>query len=160
MQSRVAILSLTLPEVPRRQKPRINSLTPSPGDLAQPYHLAVGVEGDAENLGYRSQSADIQTDAAFRDVEYKAFNPRRIRFRDQKARPVIIDPFVLSAAKVISMSHDLSCIVRGDREMLFSAGYQFSLTSGVLETDDCQRRLLEAVPVGVFRGAKDYRLSD
>jgi hypothetical protein len=106
LQPRVAIASLTLPQLPRRQKPGVNSLSPSPGDLAQPYHLAVGVEGDAKNLGYRSQCANIQTNASFRHVEDKAFNPRRIGFRDQKARPVIIDPFVVSAAKVISMSHD------------------------------------------------------
>jgi hypothetical protein len=104
--SRVAILSLALSQLPRRQKPGVDSLTPPPGDLAQPYDLPVGAEGDAKNLGYRSQSADIQADAGFRDVEDKAFNPGRVRFRDQEARPVIIDPFVVSAAKVISVSHD------------------------------------------------------
>jgi hypothetical protein len=119
LKSRVAIFLLTLPQLPHRQKPGVNSLTPSPGDLAQPYDLSVGVEGDAKNLGDRAQRANIQTNAGFRQVQDKAFNPRRIRFRDQKARPVIVDPFVVSAAKVISMSHDLSCIVRGDREMLF-----------------------------------------
>jgi hypothetical protein len=49
--------------------------------------------------------APIQTDASFRQVHDKAFNPRRIGFADQEARPVIIDPFVVSAAKVMSMSH-------------------------------------------------------
>jgi hypothetical protein len=94
-----------LPQLPGRQKPSVNSLSPSPGNLAQPYDLPVGVEGDTKNLRYRSQRANIQTNATFRHVEDEAFNPRRIRFRDQKARPVIIDPFVVSAAKVISMSH-------------------------------------------------------
>jgi hypothetical protein len=106
LKSRVAIPPLTLPQLPRSQKPGVNPFAPSPGDLAQPYDLPVGVEGDAENLGYLSQSADIQANASFRHVENKAFNPRCIRFRDQKARPVIIDPFVLSAAKVVSLSHD------------------------------------------------------
>jgi hypothetical protein len=64
-------------QLPRRQKPGVNSLTPSPGDLAQPHDLAVGVEGDAKNLGYRSQGANVQTNAGFRHVQDKAFNPRR-----------------------------------------------------------------------------------
>jgi hypothetical protein len=103
-QSRVAILSLALPELSRRQEQRVDPLIASPGDLAQPDDLTVGVEGDAENLGYRSERADIQADAGFRHVQDEALDPRRIGFADQEARPVIIDAFVVSAAKAMPMS--------------------------------------------------------
>src|SRR5438309_9622507 len=83
LQSRVAIFSLALPELSRRQEPGVNPLIAPPCDLAQPDDLAVGVEGDAKNLGHRAERADIQADAGFRHVQDEAFDSRRVGFADQ-----------------------------------------------------------------------------
>jgi hypothetical protein len=65
---------------------------------------------------------------------------------------VIIDPFVVSAAKVISMSHDLSCILRGDGEMLFWR--RLSIFINVRCTRNGRLSASCAVPIAVFRSRR------
>lgn len=98
------IISLfTLAKLLWSDKARANQLAAPPGPEADADHRAAGGEGETEHFGYR-QRADVEADAAFRNVDDEAFDPRSIGRGNHETRPTNLDPFVPALAKVFTMS--------------------------------------------------------
>jgi hypothetical protein len=100
---RIAIGLLAAPQLLCGDKSGPDQFAAPPGPKTNPDNRAAGREGHAENLGHR-QRPDVEAHPAFGDIDDEAFDPRRVRGRDDEARPAVFDPFVLALAKVFTVS--------------------------------------------------------
>src|SRR5438128_9054735 len=91
LNPRVAVALLAVAQLLCGDKPRAEQFAAPPRPDADAHHRAAGGEGKPEHLWYR-QRADVETDAAFGDVDDEALDPGRVGRRNHKARPPHLNP--------------------------------------------------------------------
>src|SRR3954454_20811420 len=111
---------------------RAEQFAAPPRPHADPHHRAAGGEGQAEHFWDRER-ADVEADAALGYIDDEAFDPRRIRCRNHKARPPNLDSMVLTVAEVFAMSRHPGPPFRYRNAKPLSGGYGEKLTRGLRE---------------------------
>jgi len=116
-------LSLPLPQLPCGHETGTDQFAPAPDQAAYAKHFTARGEGKTEQFG-DCEVADFETGAILGNIDHVAFDPRRIRRRDQESGFAQVDPDMLARTEVFAVSrHDFPQTGNPGRKYL-NTGYR------------------------------------